>query len=151
MPGVAQLQRWKAAVSFLRKERPLTPMRTFRMLATLVVATLACHCGSSSSTPPGPNTIAITNFQYSPANLTVAPGTTVTVTNSDSMQHSVTSESVMNAFTPGAVNGIQFDTGAFSTTGSFTVPSNATAGVVIPYYCTVHLQTMGQGTITVGP
>ena len=125
-------------------------MRTFRMLATLVVATLACHCGSSSS-PPGPNTIAISNFQYIPANLTVAPGTTVTVTNSDSMQHSVTSESVMNAFTPGAVNGIQFDTGAFTTTGSFTVPSTATAGMVIPYYCTVHLQTMGQGTITVGP
>jgi hypothetical protein len=67
------------------------------------------------------------------------------------MQHSVTSQTVMNAFTPGAVNGIQFDTGAFSTGGSFTIPTTATAGTVIPYYCTVHLQTMGQGTITVTP
>jgi plastocyanin len=130
------------------KERlPLTPIRTFRMLAALAAATLACHCGSSST--PGPNTIAISNFQYNPANLSVTPGTTVTVTNSDSMQHSVTSQSVMNAFTPGAVNGVLFDTGAFTTTGTFTIPSSATVGTVIPYYCTVHLQTMGQGQITV--
>lgn len=117
------------------------------MLAPLAVAMLACRCGSSST--PAPNTIAVTNFQYSPANLSVAPGTTVTVTNSDSMQHSVTSQSVTNAFTFGAVNGVQFDTGAFTTSATFTIPSTATAGTVIPYYCTVHLQTMGQGQITV--
>jgi plastocyanin len=133
-----------------REASSVTPIRTFRMLATLAVAMLACHCGSSST--PGPNTIAISNYQYSPANLSVAPGTTVTVTNVDSMQHSVTSESVINAFTAGAVNGVQFDTGAFSASGTFTVPSIATAGTVIPYFCTVHLQTMGQGTITItGP
>ena len=118
------------------------------MVAALAVATLACHCGSSSPTP-SPNTIAVSNFQYFPANLSVPPGTTVNVTNSDSMQHSVTSQTVMNAFTPGAVNGIQFDTGAFTNSGSFTIPTTATVGTVIPYYCTVHLQTMGQGTITI--
>jgi plastocyanin len=125
----------------------LTPIPTFRMLAALAAVTLACHCGSSST--PAPNTIAISNFQYVPANLSVAPGTTVTVTNSDSMQHSVTSESVTNAFTPGDVSGVHFDTGAFTTSGTFVIPSTATVGTVIPYYCTVHVQTMGQGQITV--
>jgi plastocyanin len=101
---------------------------------------------------PGPNSIIISNFQYFPANLSVTAGTTISITNQDSMAHTVTSESAMNAFTPGAVNGVSFDTGSISSSASLTIPANATAGVVIPYFCTVHLQTMGQGQITVtGP
>jgi hypothetical protein len=63
----------------------------------------------------------------------------------------------MNAFTPGAVtNGgvvVQFDTGPFAGTTSFTVPMNAPAGTVVPFFCTVHLQTMSppNGTLTVDP
>jgi plastocyanin len=122
-------------------------MRTFRVFAVLAAGALACHCGASST--PAPNTINVSNFQYNPANLSVAPGPPTNVTNQDGMQHSVTSESLTNAFTPGAVNGVQFDTGAFSTSGTFTIPSTATVGTVIPYYCTVHLQMMGQGQVTV--
>jgi plastocyanin len=126
----------------------MTPTYTLRGLAVLAAATLICHCGSSNA-PIAPNTIAISNFQYVPASMSVKPGTTISVTNTDSMQHSVTSESATGAFTPGMVNGVQFDTGAFTSNASFTIPSTATVGTVIPYYCTVHLATMGQGQITI--
>ena len=99
---------------------------------------------------PAANTIVISNYEYNPTNLSVKPGTTVTVINEDSgTQHSVTSESVAGAYTPGVVNGVQFDTGAFTGTTTFTIPSTATAGTVIPYFCTVHLSMMGPGQITI--
>jgi hypothetical protein len=49
------------------------------------------------------------------------------------------------------VSGIAFDTGAFTGTRSFTIPSNAPNGTVIPFYCTVHLGMMvpPNGAITV--
>ena len=140
-------QRCVSAVSLGTKARlPLTPTYPFRVLAALAVVGLACHCGSSA---PAPNTIIISNYQYSPANLSVKPGTTITVSNQDSMTHSLTSENVMNAFASGAVDGVQFDTGAFLGNTTFTIPTTATAGTVIPYFCTVHLTTMGQGEITI--
>jgi plastocyanin len=83
--------------------------------------------------------------------MSVTPGTTITVVNQDSMTHSVTSQVATGDLTPGAVNGISFDTGAFLGTVTFTIPSSATVGTVIPYYCAVHLLMMGmnQGQITV--
>ena len=55
--------------------------------------------------------IAIANMTFSPAILIVHPGATVTVHNNDTMVHTVTSESVLNNFTAGAVAGVSFDTG----------------------------------------
>jgi plastocyanin len=97
--------------------------------------------------------ITITNFQYSPADLAVKPGTTVTVVNHDADAHSVTSQSTANAFTPGAVAGIHFDTGSFHTTATFSLPATALPGTVIPYFCTVHgtMAGMGTGRITIVP
>jgi hypothetical protein len=83
----------------------------------------------------------------------VPPGATVTVVNVDATTHSVTSESTAGAYTKGAVNGVQFDTGAFVGTTSFTLPANAPTGTVIPFFCTVHLTTMipPNGSITIDP
>jgi plastocyanin len=98
--------------------------------------------------------INIANFAFSPQALTVAPGTTVTVTNSDgtinNVPHSVTSVSAMGQYTAGAVSGISFDTTPF-TTGSktFTIPATAPSGTVIPFFCRIHTTMMPQGTITV--
>jgi plastocyanin len=100
-------------------------------------------------------TIDISNFTFSPANLNVKPGTMVVVNNHDNMPHSVTSQSSPGAFVPGSVNGISFDTGQFSTGSmSFTIPTGAQAGTVVPYFCTVHRAAMansGQITIVAGP
>jgi plastocyanin len=127
-------------------------------LAAVAAIALACggSSGSSSSPAPAPQGpgffITISNSTFSPSTLRVPPGGTVTVTNLDATQHSVTSEASMNAFTPGSVSGVQFDTGAFNGTMSFTIPANAPS-VTVPFYCTVHLQTMSppNGTLTVDP
>jgi len=97
-------------------------------------------------------TVTIANFAFSPANLSVPAGATVTVTNLDGESHTVTSESAPGTFTPGAVNGVSFDTGPIPPggTATFTIPANAPPGTVIPYFCTLHLQTMANtGLITV--
>ena len=132
--------------------------------ALLLATSFAAACGGAdhssggATTPPNGGVVTpsyvvtISNMAYSPLNLAVPPGATVTVVNADSMLHSVTSESAPAAFTPGAVAGISFDTGEFSSgSKSFTIPSSAADGTVIPYYCTFHLSTMRtpNGTITV--
>ena len=95
-------------------------------------------------------TITIQNFAYSPSNLDVPPGATVTVVNRDTAPHSVTSESAVGNFTPGAVNGVSFDTGNFGAgTRTFAISPSAPSGTVVPYYCAVHLSTMPQGTVTI--
>ncbi len=56
--------------------------------------------------PGGGPTITISNYAYSPTNLTVEPGATVTVTNQDGVAHTVTSQSAFNNYVPGAVDGV---------------------------------------------
>jgi plastocyanin len=131
------------------------------MRAKLTVALLAvgfgpllnAGCGSDDTAASRPTGfyISISNMSFAPLNLAVPPGATVTVLNRDAMAHSVTSEATAGAFTPGAVAGISFDTGAFTGTRSFTIPSGAVQGTVVPYYCNTHLGTMATptGTITV--
>lgn len=125
-----------------------------------VLAAVAAACGSSSSSssaapPPQASgfVITIANMAFSPADLRVPPGATVTVVNRDGMPHSVTSEAHANDFTPGSVNGISFDTGPFTGTRTFTIPGGATANTVVPYYCTVHRGAMAtpSATITIDP
>ncbi len=133
-------------------------MRSLRLVGLVAVAfgLGAVGCGGSSNSPSGSNPsgyqITISNLSYSPLNLNVPPGATVNVVNNDSMAHSVTSEAAQNDFTPGTpVQGVSFDTGAFTGQKSFTIPSSAPDGSVIPYYCSVHKGTMRtpNGTITV--
>jgi plastocyanin len=124
-------------------------------------AALAACGGSSSSSAPAPApvpsgsgpTITISSLAFSPLDLHVPPGATITVVNRDGMLHSVTSEATANAFTPGSVGGIAFDTGQFTGVRTFSIPANAATGTVVPYYCTAHLGTMAtpNGTITIDP
>jgi plastocyanin len=129
--------------------------------ASLAALALAAGCGSSSnsSAAPAPTPtgsgffITISGYAFSPANLHVPPGGTVTVVNLDATSHSVTSEAAPNAFTPGSVNGVQFNTGTFTGTKTFVIPSSAATGTAIPYYCIPHTSMMvpQNGTITVDP
>ena len=110
---------------------------------TLSAAILVAACGSSShtraagSTGPSANTIVIKNFAFSPSELTVAPGTKVTVRNEDSATHTLTAA---------APHDRVFDTGdlAGGATTTFTAP--ATPGSY-SYICLMH-QFM-HGTLTV--
>ena len=129
-----------------------------RVLGLLLLA--ACSGGdddggggpspSPAPSPPGEAVLTIQNFAYSPANLGVTPGQTVRVRNLDTMAHSVTSQSAPGQFTPGAVAGVSFDTGAFTGERTFVIPASAPPGTLIPYYCIPHPGQMANtGVITV--
>ena len=122
--------------------------RKLHVLAAIALGVLFSACGSSMPSNPA-DTITISSYSYSPGNLAVKPGTTITVVNEDSVAHTLTSQSATGNFSKGAVSGIEFDTGSFTGTTSFTIPSTATAGTVIPYFCTIHRSMMGQGQITI--
>jgi len=136
-------------------------MRPAKVGILLLALAAACGGTSPSGGPPaapagGASTpsyvVTIENLAYSPTDLSVPPGATVTVVNADGMLHSVTSESAPGAFRPGAVGGVAFDTGEFASgSRSFTIPASAPGGTVIPYFCTFHRAAMStpNGTLTV--
>jgi plastocyanin len=121
--------------------------RSIRRVAVVSVfgaalALASCSSGASSTTTStragsgsgGGTAITIKNFAFSPASITVAPGATVTVTNSDSVAHTLTSKS--GGFDTGDIQAGQSKT--------FTAPNNSGS---YPYICTIH-QYMA-GTLTV--
>ena len=116
-----------------------------RQLAVLALAPfLLAGCSSShpaattpsSAAAPAPDTIIIKNFAFSPANLTVTPGTKVTVTNEDSVTHTVISTATPAPFNTGDISP--------GTSATFTAP---TAAGSYAYICQIH-QYM-HGTLTV--
>jgi plastocyanin len=96
--------------------------------------------GSSASTGTGSsasaasakstNSITISNFMFAPMSASVAPGSTVSVTNKDSVTHTLTA------------TGGQFDTGDIGggQTKTFTAPSKAGT---YHYICNIHQYMMG--------
>lgn len=114
--------------------------RLIALLAGLLcLAAVAVACGSPAPSAPAPatnaqNTVAIKNFMFMPATITVAPGTKITVRNDDSTQHTLTA------------SGKMFDTGTIDQNGTktFTAPTNPGS---YAYICDIH-QFM-QGTVVV--
>jgi plastocyanin len=95
--------------------------------------------------------ISISSFTFIPLHVTVAAGGSIAVHNADPFAHTVTSQATVDAFTPGAVAGISFDTGNIAGSGdaTITIPANAAHGTVIPFYCKVHGSMMGSGSVTI--
>jgi plastocyanin len=125
------------------------PTRRFRGGALVLVlggALLLAACSSGGSGPPkaaasggsssgsggatSTNSITISNFMFAPMSASVAPGSTVSVTNKDSVTHTLTS------------TGGQFDTGDIGggQTKTFTAPSKAGT---YHYICNIHQYMMG--------
>jgi plastocyanin len=103
------------------------------LIAAAALTTTVAACGGSSgpkASGGGSTSLAIASFAYSPNPLTVAPGTKISVSNSDSQPHTVTST------TAG-----QFDAHvAGGSSASFTAPSSAGT---FTYTCTIHPQMKG--------
>jgi plastocyanin len=122
------------------------PTRRFRggaLVLILAGALLLAACsgggsGSGSASGSGAakstNSITISNFMFSPMSVSVAPGSTVSVTNKDSVAHTLTATG--GQFNTGDINGSQ--------TKTFTAPSKAGT---YSYICNIH-QYM-KGTIIV--
>jgi plastocyanin len=114
-------------------------MRGQSLLAGLGFVTLLSSCGGGSDSTTGPmdaggNAVTVGNNFFSPADLSVAAGTTVTWT-----------------WAPGAVeHNVTFDDGEHSPTqssGSF--PRTFSAAGTFRYHCTIHGVSFMHGTVTV--
>jgi plastocyanin len=97
------------------------------------VGALALGAFSAGGALAADHAVAISGSSFSPREVTVAVGDTVTWTNSDQMSHTATAD------------GGSFDTGVLSNTESGTV-TFSTAGS-FPYHCSIHPNMTG--TITV--
>lgn len=89
----------------------------------------------ANATPVSGNAVAIRSFSFSPANLQVTAGTTVTWTNYDSAPHTITFRD-SSLKSSGILN--QGDTFSYTFTR---------AGVYA-YYCDLHQTMVGQVTVT---
>jgi plastocyanin len=125
----------------------------------VVVALVAAGCGSSGSSaseeptampsmampsesaatsegsPAAANAVTIANFAYDPATITVPVGTTITWTNTDSVDHTVTADD--RSWDSGHIAQGQTFSRTFTTAGTF------------PYFCTIHPNM--KGTVIVTP
>ena len=97
------------------------------------VGALALGALSAGGALAADHAVAISGSSFSPHEVTVTVGDTVTWTNSDQISHTATAD------------GGSFDTGALSNTESGTV-TFSTAGA-FPYHCSIHPNMTG--TITV--
>lgn len=98
-------------------------------------SSMSSSSSMSSNMPAAANTITIKNFMFSPMSLTVSPGATVSVTNDDTVAHTLT-----------ASGNKAFDTGDVGPGKTVTFTAPGTAGSY-SYICSIH-QYM-QGTLIV--
>lgn len=124
----------------------LTQLPMPRFVATLAVAATltlgACNGaatpgatqGSGSQAAGGGNSVAVVDFSFNPATLTLPKGTTVTWTNTGSTTHTVTADD--GSFDSGNLPAGQTFSRTFSTAGTFA------------YHCTIHASMKGTITVT---
>jgi plastocyanin len=89
----------------------------------------------SSSESSSTSAVTIHDLGFSPANITVKKGTTVTWTNNDSVSHTVTSDSGSTLNSKNLGNGETFSF-TFNAVGTFA------------YHCTIHPSMHGKVTVT---
>jgi len=111
-------------------------MKNTWLIAFLILVVLISGC-TGQKTEPQPSTtdkVDIVGFAFDPASIAITKGTTVTWTNKDSAQHTVT-EIKINGFSSETLNQGQTYTHTFNETGTFE------------YQC--HLHTSMKGKVIV--
>lgn len=91
---------------------------------------------SGSSKPTATNSVTIENFAFSPANITVKKGTTVTWTNKDSTAHTVTENDGKNGPDSSSLDQGKSYSFTYDTVGTFK------------YHCSFHPNMVGTVTVT---
>lgn len=107
------------------------------LISFLIIAVLASGCTSGpeiQSQPTATNTVEIKGFAFNPDTITIAKGTTVTWTNMDSAQHTVT----------GIGNDISSEILSQGQTYSFTFNEAGT----FEYQCHIHPGMKGKVIVT---
>jgi plastocyanin len=109
------------------------PRLRARFIAGTVVAIAAIASIGGGVALAADHAVAIAGFAFSPKDVTVTVGDTVTWTNSDATAHTATADD--GSFDTGTIGANGTGTATFSTAGSF------------PYHCKIHSSMTG--TITV--
>ncbi len=129
--------------------------RIVRVAVPALAIALQAACGGSTTpaVPPG-YTITLGPMSFNPPDLSAPAGATITVVNGcTTVEHSVTQEATVDAFTPGAPAAMTpFDTGLFlGGTRTFVLPSGLSDGTVLYSYCRNHIGAMvpSTGRITI--
>jgi len=104
-----------------------------RFLAGSVLAIAAIASIGGGAVLAADHAVAIAGFAFSPKDVTVTVGDTITWTNSDATAHTATADD--GSFDTGTIGSNGTGTATFSTAGSF------------PYHCKIHSSMTG--TITV--
>jgi plastocyanin len=104
------------------------PTTTTATTTTLASTTAAAP--TTTGTPPATASVAITNYIYIPATLTVSVGTMVTWKNNDSVAHTVTTRTAL------------FDSGLFGKDKSFSYTFSQKGEY--EYYCIPHPYMTGK-------
>jgi len=97
-------------------------------------ASSSTSTSSASGTAPATFHLVIKNFAFHPADFTVAPGATITVTNEDSVDHTFTARNRA------------FNTGDIAPGATVTVKAPTTPGSY-PYLCLIHQFMTGVLTV----
>ncbi len=102
------------------------------MVSALVGAGISSRVskGEGAATTQPTVEISIDNFTFTPAEVTISPGTTVTWTNKDDVPHTATSNT--KVFSSGALDTDQKYSFEFKTPGTY------------PYFCAVHPHMTGK-------
>jgi plastocyanin len=97
----------------------------------------------AASTPSATNSVTIENFAFSPANITVKKGTTVTWTNKDSAAHTVT---VTGDNSPSSGVSAGPDSGTLASGKTYSYTFSGTG--MFKYHCAIHPSMTGTVTVT---
>ena len=111
-----------------RTAAPTSPPNTYSM-------NMPSSTGASAA-PVSTNAVTIQNFAFSPADITVKQGTTVTWTNRDNAAHTVSETDSLSGPKSSALD--------FSASYSFTFSQPGT----YHYHCSIHPQMTGTVTVT---
>ena len=100
-------------------------MKAIAALSTFCAACVGLVVAVGGTAAPGPcqpgdTLVAISGFAFSPASVTVPPGSTVCWTNQDGVTHTVTSNDVPPAFDSGPLGSGESFRNTFSSEGTFT-------------------------------
>ena len=91
---------------------------------------------SQSSTPVAINSVTVSNFTFSPADITVKKGTTVTWANQDSVVHKVQETDGQTGPDGSALDPGKSYSFTYNTTGTYK------------YHCAIHTEMTGSVTVT---
>jgi plastocyanin len=94
------------------------------------------NANNGSQAPTATDKVTVQNFAFSPANITITKGTTVTWTNNDSVAHTIVETDGKSGPNSSSVNPGSSFTFTYSQAGTYQ------------YHCSIHPQMTGTVTVT---